>query len=136
LRSFRSRYSLTRLSYIYRQSWSYDEKELEQAGQLAQKLKAAVTAPGGSEMPLNSDPAYVTFTSALDNDLDTFAAISALTTLAEEILTASRAGRRVDIAQDTLRCMAGIFGLRLNAENSEPRVKTGWAEHLKRFRQK
>lgn len=117
----------------YRQIWSYDQAELEQAAALAQKLTEAVTATGGTGATLDSAPAQTAFTEALARDLDTPAAQRVLAQLADEILTAAPAGPDLGPAQAALRQMSAVFGLRLDAAGPEARVIEGWNNHIRRF---
>ncbi len=120
-------------SHHYRQVWSHDEDELAQAGQLANKLLSAVIAAGGQDDMLDPTPAFTAFNEALTNDLDTPTATTMLAQLANDILAARDAGRDVQSAQQALRQMGYVFGLRLDAAGPETRVIDGWNEHLRRF---
>ena len=73
------------------------------------------------------------FNLALTNDLDTAAALKTLADLADAILVASAQAQNVTEAQDTLRQLGSVFGLRLNAPEPEARVIAGWDKHIKRF---
>jgi L-cysteine:1D-myo-inositol 2-amino-2-deoxy-alpha-D-glucopyranoside ligase len=115
----------------YRQIWSHSNVELEQAGQLAKKLRAALTASNGQGPSLDPIAAQTAFDEAMANDLDTPTALTILERLADDILAAN--GQNLDNARQTLRHMGHIFGLRLDATKPETRVMTGWNEHLKRF---
>jgi L-cysteine:1D-myo-inositol 2-amino-2-deoxy-alpha-D-glucopyranoside ligase len=118
----------------YRQSWSYSQADLARAEQLAQKLRAAVTAKSsGSGPALDDDAIRAAFEAAMDNDLDTTAAQSALERLAEDVVRAAAAGQNVSGAQETVRTLGRIFGLRLDSPEPEGRVVAGWAKHLARF---
>jgi L-cysteine:1D-myo-inositol 2-amino-2-deoxy-alpha-D-glucopyranoside ligase len=117
----------------YRDVWGYNLEELEQAETAAQQLRAAVTALGGEGLTFTVPSAPIAFSEAMDNDLDTPAALEQLEQLAEEIIAAAQAGQNVAAAQATLRRLSQIFGLRLNAQDVEARVIEGWGEHLKRF---
>lgn len=121
-------------SHHYREAWSYDLDELEQADQLAQKLREAATFTGGLGELLLMDPssARAAFTEAMDNDLDTPLALTVLEQLAEQILDAAHGGRGVRAAQGALREMGQVLGLRLG-EGPESRVAAGWNRHLKDF---
>jgi L-cysteine:1D-myo-inositol 2-amino-2-deoxy-alpha-D-glucopyranoside ligase len=120
-------------SHHYRQLWQHDCEELERAEQLAQTLRAAVTAPAESRSPaLDPLSQQSLFTAAMARDLDTPAALTALTDLAAEILQAVQACRAVEEAQSALRAMSRIFGLRLEAEEPDAMVKEGWHHHLER----
>jgi cysteinyl-tRNA synthetase len=117
----------------YRQAWSHDPAGLEQAEQLASRLVAAVTATGGDADALDPTAAAEQFAAALDNDLDTPAALTVVAALTEDIQTAVQAGRHVTAAQARLRQMTRVFGLRLEANALEPRVTAGWSRHLLDF---
>jgi L-cysteine:1D-myo-inositol 2-amino-2-deoxy-alpha-D-glucopyranoside ligase len=117
----------------YREAWSHDPRELEQAERLAHKLRAAVAAPGGAGVPLDPGSARVGFTEAMDEDLDTPRALAVLEQLAEEVLEAAAADRNVQAAQKALRSMGRVFGLRLDTRGPEKRVVSRWNQHLKRF---
>jgi cysteinyl-tRNA synthetase len=117
----------------YRQVWSHDEAELAQAGQLAEKLLSAVTAIGGQDKRLDPTPALTAFNKALANDLDTPTAITVLEQLADDILAAQTSDQDVKTAQQALRQIGRVFGLRLDDPDPEARVTDGWNEHLQRF---
>lgn len=117
----------------YRQSWSYDAAALHQAQALADTLTAAAAAPSGSGSPAAIAGAVMAFETAMDNDLDTSTALMALAHLADRISAASVAGGSVRPAQDTLRGLGRVFGLRLGVAEPEDRVVAGWSAHLKKF---
>ncbi|MCC6168828.1 MAG: cysteine--tRNA ligase [Caldilineaceae bacterium] len=120
--------------YPYRQPWSYEEAGLFRAGGLAAKLNAAATALGGARAPaVDSAGCVQTFQNALDDDLNTPAALGALADLAESISRGAAAGRSIIQAQEDLQRMASVFGLRLHEGPPEDRVQTGWAAHLAEF---
>jgi hypothetical protein len=48
-------------------------------------------------------------------------------------LVAAQAGKDITAAQHLIRALSTVFGLRLDAEQPEPRVMAGWMEHLKKF---
>jgi cysteinyl-tRNA synthetase len=118
----------------YRQVWQHDVGELERAEQLARTLRGAATELGGSpsHRSLDPTPRWTAFTEAMARDLDTPAALAILARLADEVVTAARAGRSVEEAQTTLRRMGRLFGLRLGAAAPEPKVIAGWNVHLER----
>jgi L-cysteine:1D-myo-inositol 2-amino-2-deoxy-alpha-D-glucopyranoside ligase len=117
----------------YREIWSHDESVLERASQLAHKLHRSVLAAQGDGDPVDPEPALDSFRRAMDQDLDTPAAIQVMEDFAEEILKAVTPGREVEQAQQALRSMGKVLGLQFDAGGSEERVLTGWQEHLKRF---
>jgi L-cysteine:1D-myo-inositol 2-amino-2-deoxy-alpha-D-glucopyranoside ligase len=120
-------------SHHYRQEWSYSLSDLEEAGRLAAGLRAAATAASGRGAALEPEPAWMMLRGALDDDLNAPAAAGALVRLGREIVEAASAGRDVRHAQQELRVMAGLLGLRLDAGAPEERVQKGWEKHLKRF---
>jgi L-cysteine:1D-myo-inositol 2-amino-2-deoxy-alpha-D-glucopyranoside ligase len=118
----------------YRQVWQHDLDDLERAEQLSRALREAATVPGGSlsRQRLDPTPSWVAFTEAMARDLDTPAALAALTRLADEIVAAAQAGRSVEEAQIALRRMGHTVGLRLDAAAPEPTVMAGWDTHIER----
>jgi len=117
----------------YRQIWSHDEGELIKAEEIAHTLQEAVTAGGGAGKLLDANPAWAAFSAALDNDLDTPEAQQVLFSLAQKILEAASLGRRVAGAQDALRRMGQVFGLRMEEKGAEARVIENWNKILIRF---
>ncbi len=121
----------------YREPWSYDEGELDDAGRLADLL-AEAARPHGLERPAaggSLDPAgaEAAFTAAMDQDLDSPQALVALAELGNSILEGGQDGLDVTAAQEALRRMGRIFGLRLDAAGPEERVLQGWNLHAERF---
>jgi L-cysteine:1D-myo-inositol 2-amino-2-deoxy-alpha-D-glucopyranoside ligase len=117
----------------YRQPWEFHQDSLEKANALARTLRRAAGVTGGSEQPLSPRGARDTFTTALDDDLDTPIALLAMEEFAEQILRVAAAGRDVRQAQAALRGMAQVFGLQLDREEPEARVNSGWDRHLRGF---
>jgi len=113
----------------YRSPWAHDEVILEKAAQYSERLKAAMEAIGTGDRPLNTTPARNRFMAALDNDLDTRKGTATLLNLADEILFRAPNGYSINDAQDALRQMASVFGLRLDKERPEERVVSGWADY-------
>ncbi len=101
------------LSYHYRTAWEYDEDKLHQAVTRIERYAAASRADavaGGN--PLDARPYQDRFVAALDDDLDTPAALAILDELADALLAAT--GKRDLIAaQGVLRQLAGVMGLQL-----------------------
>jgi L-cysteine:1D-myo-inositol 2-amino-2-deoxy-alpha-D-glucopyranoside ligase len=119
----------------YRRAWEHDESELQQADRLARKLRAAATAVSGDGAVIDATDLQRNFRQAMDRDLDTVAGLSVLDNLAERIPAGVPSGENLESAQATLRSMASIFGLQLDADEPEALVVTGWDSHLQRFRQ-
>ena len=121
---------LARHHYLH--TWEYDPAELEPAERLASTLRTAVRRPvrPRSPWPFAPGPRPQAFLHALAHDLDAPEAVAILASFAEEILEAARAGRAVQAAQNTLRRMGRIFGLRLDDEGADAAVIAGWNHHL------
>jgi L-cysteine:1D-myo-inositol 2-amino-2-deoxy-alpha-D-glucopyranoside ligase len=118
----------------YRHIWEHDPTALAHAEQLAATLRTAVTvqAQPHSTRPLDPSPRQQAFMQAMANDLDTVAALEIMTSLAAEIRDAAKVGQSVEAAQDALRTMSRIFGLRLDDAAAEAVVISGWNQHLAR----
>ena len=117
----------------YREVWSHNLEELERAEGLARKLRQAATIGNGTGVPFDLPWLQTAFTQAMQDDLNTPAALRALERAAEEIGAASRAGREVQAGQEVLRRAAQVIGLVLDTERAEERVIVGWDKHLQRF---
>jgi L-cysteine:1D-myo-inositol 2-amino-2-deoxy-alpha-D-glucopyranoside ligase len=121
----------------YREPWTFQEATLQQAAGTVERLSDAVgasaAAAGGDDERLDPQGAVNDFTTAMDDDLDTAAAITALTQLGDEIREAAAAGRDVRSAQTALRQMASVLGLTLDRDRPETRVSSGWDRHRERF---
>ncbi len=117
----------------YRAPWDFDEKRLQHTAVLAQQLTDAAQATSGQGQPLEITRLQSAFGEAMDQDLDTPAALRVLTTAANEILAAARRGAYVQPAQAHLRAMTQVFGLQLGSNAPEARVVAGWQRHLPRF---
>ena len=120
-------------SHHYRASWEFEEQELVNAAQLAEKIRKAVKVRGGQGHPLESEPAWASFTSAMDNDLDTPQAVAVLDDLAGQILSAQLAGRDISEAQCALHQFMQVFGLQLEEPESESEVVLGWEGYIPDF---
>ena len=119
-------------AHHYREAWSHDPDGLEQAERLAYQLAAAAQAQGGNGLPYDPSWARAAFGAAMDDDLDTPAALPALERLARETINAAGAGQDVRLAQELLAAMAGVLGLRRGAAGRDD-LLAGWNRHLDRF---
>jgi L-cysteine:1D-myo-inositol 2-amino-2-deoxy-alpha-D-glucopyranoside ligase len=99
------------LDHHYRTPWEYEDNGPAMFLPLVQQAMEALAAPGGDGVPLDATPALAAFDRALENDLDTPAAIAAVRSLVTTI-TESREHDR-SAAQAALRAMADTLGLRL-----------------------
>jgi L-cysteine:1D-myo-inositol 2-amino-2-deoxy-alpha-D-glucopyranoside ligase len=117
----------------YRRPWSHNVDELAEADRLASTLQTAATVRGGGGEVLDASGAEAAFTAAMNDDLNTSAALTRLAGLADRIQAAARAGQQLGPAQSVLRRLGQVFGLRLDAAEVEARVIEGWTTHLRRF---
>jgi L-cysteine:1D-myo-inositol 2-amino-2-deoxy-alpha-D-glucopyranoside ligase len=105
------------LSHHYRSAWEYDQAGLKQATLRVERYAVASRAePIAGGHALDSMAYRERFAEAMDDDLDTSAALSVLDELAQAILAAA-GGQDLVAAQGTLRQLAGVLGLQAcNAE--------------------
>jgi cysteinyl-tRNA synthetase len=103
------------LTAHYRAPLKYSEEGLESGKRAAERLRLAANAIGGGGPPADIPPDEYCerFVSAMDDDLNTPAALAVLFDLAREINRARDEGRDVEEAQATLRELGGILGLTL-----------------------
>jgi len=120
-------------SHHYRDAWSHNRGELEQAEQRSQRLNAAVSANGGGAEALDAAPWRAAFVSAMDDDLNTPMALQHLEGLADAILRGADEERSVASAQDALCSMGGVFGLRFNAPEPDAELSKQWEQYLQDF---
>ena len=103
------------LTAHYRSPLNYLEEALDAGKRAAERLRIAASLPGGGGPPADIVPSEYRqrFTEAMDEDLNTAAALAALFDLAREINRARDEGRDVGAAQETLRELGGVLGLTL-----------------------
>ncbi|TMF05287.1 MAG: cysteine--tRNA ligase [Chloroflexi bacterium] len=116
------------LTSHYRSPLSYSEEALESGKRAAERLRLAATLPGGNGPPADvSVESYrQRFVEAMDDDLNTPAALAALFDLARDVNRARDEGRGIGEAQGTLRELAGVLGLTLQ----EPEAAMGAAPFI------
>ncbi len=117
----------------YRAAWEHTEAEWRASVDRCRELNQAVRVRGGTHKNFSANDSRGKFLRALDDDLDSPGAVQALCELSGEILRAAEGSDDVSEGQKTLRELASIFGLRLDAREPEERVTRGWGEHLRRF---
>jgi L-cysteine:1D-myo-inositol 2-amino-2-deoxy-alpha-D-glucopyranoside ligase len=107
------------LSTHYRGALEYDAATLGTTEDLVTLLRRSSDAQEphavDADRPLDATPYRERFLAALDDDLQTPAAIEALRDLAEAILAASARAQAVAPARAELGTLAGILGIRLAA---------------------
>jgi L-cysteine:1D-myo-inositol 2-amino-2-deoxy-alpha-D-glucopyranoside ligase len=115
------------LGHHYRTAWEWDPARLAATTAQMRTLHAAAARARGSGRVLDPSPFGPRFTAALDNDLDTPAAVEVALQLADAVLGAP-AGTDIGAAQDVLRVLAGdVLGLWLRPwANVSPQDLAHW----------
>jgi cysteinyl-tRNA synthetase len=113
-------------SHHYREAWSYEEKDLQKARELADHLSEALRAEGGRGALFSPSEYEMKFIDAMEDDLQTPGAVHALEELARGILDAAKGQRDVKQAQEMLRSYGRVFGLTFGTGSGEQRVVQGW----------
>ena len=99
-------------SHHYRTPWEYVDEEIEEWADLARDMREAIESPSLAIGEILDSSIYRTrFETAMENDLDTPAAISQLRALTDELLAADDLDTTQ--AQDDLVALADILGLTL-----------------------
>jgi L-cysteine:1D-myo-inositol 2-amino-2-deoxy-alpha-D-glucopyranoside ligase len=119
-------------NHHYRFPWKFTVDDLNRAAELAEEIHQAVLVEGGQGQFVDPLPTEEAFRSAMDDDLNAPTALRALSDLARTIIVAADAGSDVSKAQEILRNLAGILGLRLD-QQVQPKVVDGWRQHQRRF---
>jgi L-cysteine:1D-myo-inositol 2-amino-2-deoxy-alpha-D-glucopyranoside ligase len=120
-------------NHHYRAPWEFTYAELDASVQQCTNIGLALSVQGGDGRPMDFSWARARFENALDEDLDSPTATDVLCQLSGEIIAHTDERRDVREAQMWMRQAARIFGLRLDANEPEARVRTGWGKHLERF---
>ncbi len=98
------------LSEHYREDFDYQRGALDRYEGFVADLRRAATVAGGDHSPLDVSRGCAEVIAAMDNDLDTPAALAALHTMAGMIIDAAADGRDVSAAQATARDLAMMLG--------------------------
>jgi L-cysteine:1D-myo-inositol 2-amino-2-deoxy-alpha-D-glucopyranoside ligase len=118
----------------YRDVWSHSASELIDSEDISKKINLALAAQGDSGVSIDPKWAFNSFAAALDDDLNTPAALQVLCGLSDEIMEGAESGKTLTAAQEAIRRMGSVFGLQMDQSGPETRVVDGWSEHLKRFK--
>lgn len=100
------------LDHHYRESWEFLDNEMEMWARTARDLQIAAERPSGDNGALNVDHLRQKFFEAMDNDLDTPAAVEVLREI-ENAITESPEDTNVSSAQASLRQLSDLVGLTL-----------------------
>ena len=111
----------------YRSPWSYSEDELDMAAEWVENLRRALEREPGAGAQFDPSELEGEFIQAMNNDLDTTAATQVVLTLAQEIQAAEG---DVEEAQETLKSLARVLGLRLTPGPPHKEIIDGWRRHL------
>ncbi len=114
----------------YRERWTHSEQELEMAADWAEALRRAVQEKNGLGPELDPEESQAAFDAAMAADLNTAEAIQVVLRLAQEIQSADEEGRAVGAAQELLKSLAGVLGVRLAPGPPMPDLVEGWRRHL------
>lgn len=107
---------LSILNHPYRDEYEPATAELDEAEQLVMRLREVLGSEAAGTGPaFDGAESRIYFLATLEEDFDTHGAILALAGLADAIMDASASGQDVRPAQLTLRELAGVLGLTLNA---------------------
>ncbi|MGD9892697.1 MAG: DALR domain-containing protein, partial [Dehalococcoidia bacterium] len=109
------------LSGSYRKPLNYTEEGVQGNRRGAERLRTAARRPGRNESgrALDASSYRDRFIAAMDDDLNTAAAIAVLFDLATEVNRARDAGDDIAGGQALLLELAGVLGLRLEESESE-----------------
>jgi L-cysteine:1D-myo-inositol 2-amino-2-deoxy-alpha-D-glucopyranoside ligase len=119
--------------FHYREAWTYRELDLQESVNLARILKAASRAEKGNREPIDTETYNSTFYQAMNDDLNTPAALRSMAQLADDILSAANEHRGIARAQSLLMNQCSIFGLGLAGDQAKQRVIDGWNRHRQNF---
>ncbi|MDW8405159.1 cysteine--tRNA ligase [Chloroflexus sp.] len=103
------------LSEHYREEFDYRRDALGRYEQYAADLRRALAINGGDHSPLDVGRGRADVIAAMNDDLDTPAALATLHTMAGMIIDAATEGRDVSAAQSVVRDLALMFGFTLRA---------------------
>lgn len=117
----------------YRESWSHNFRELNQASVLDYEIRRSLAMDNGKDGKMDPTYYHETFHQALDNDLDTPTALETVQEMVQAIINEGNAGKDISRAQLVLRSFGEVFGLRMDNAKPDPRVTQGWDQHLARF---
>jgi L-cysteine:1D-myo-inositol 2-amino-2-deoxy-alpha-D-glucopyranoside ligase len=100
------------LAHHYRESWEFQDDDMQTWSDVAGELLNAANRPSGDQGQIDTHPLRQDFFDAMDDDLDTPRAVRELRGMADAII-ASPPDTNVSSAQASLRELAGIVGLTL-----------------------
>jgi cysteinyl-tRNA synthetase len=127
------------LNSHYHSPLAYTDESIEGQQRGAERMQAALEASESGDAKaelVDPTPFRERFITAMDDDLNTPQALAALFDLTREINRAHDEKKRITAAQETLRELTGVLGLRLYAEEDESaRPASPFVELLAEIRQ-
>jgi len=120
-------------NHHYRDPWNHDPNDLERSAEISAKWQRALECESGDQGFFEPGNMEMAFKNAMDNDLDTPAAVIILEDLADRIIQAGERGQNITKSQDLLRGWGGVLGLHKDGIEPDEQVIAGWKQHLKRF---
>ncbi|MCY4624767.1 MAG: class I tRNA ligase family protein, partial [Chloroflexi bacterium] len=108
------------LNSHYHSPLAYSEDSISGQQRAADRLRAALEAPSNDDAAEGLDPTPYRerFVAAMDDDLNTPQALASVFSLARDINRGREEGKALAAAQECLRELTGILGLRLEPEGS------------------
>ena len=108
------------LSSHYRNPLVYSEQNIAAQERALDRIRNAASAEERSDdEPLDAAPYKSAFIAAMDDDLNTPRALAAIFDLARQINRAREDGKSVSAAQRTLRDLAGVLGIDVDAPSDD-----------------
>ena len=107
------------LSSHYHSPLAYSGENIEGQQRAAERIRSALeaeTSSGGNPDAIDPDPFRNRFITAMNDDLNTPQALAALFDLTREINRGHDENKQISSAQESLRELTGVLGLRLYAE--------------------
>jgi L-cysteine:1D-myo-inositol 2-amino-2-deoxy-alpha-D-glucopyranoside ligase len=101
------------LNAPYRDEFSYEHDEVVQTEQQLARLYQALAVTGGTHSPLDRSRACDAFAAAMNDDMNTPAALQVVSSMGDDILAAAEDGHEVSGAQEMLAGLAGVLGFRI-----------------------
>jgi cysteinyl-tRNA synthetase len=101
------------LNAPYRDEFSYEHDEVVQTEQQLARLYQALAVTGGTHTALDRSRACDAFAAAMNDDMNTPAALQVVSSMGDDILAAAEDGHEVSGAQEMLAGLAGVLGFRI-----------------------
>jgi L-cysteine:1D-myo-inositol 2-amino-2-deoxy-alpha-D-glucopyranoside ligase len=117
----------------YRHPWNHNLDELDRAAEINANWQRSIQIESGYQDPFEAAAIETEFMDAMQNDLNTPAAVNALEAYAYQIIQAAQRGQNVIASQKEIQQLGGLFGLVVDGDERNPKIAEGWEKHLERF---